>query len=117
MRLEMNGALSSSKRNKHIHTRYFFVTNWIEMGEVGIVYCPTEEMWADVLNKPKQGRPFRLDRSHLMNVPIDYDDEMERAKTHLELLPSDEPSSSVQPAQRFGEKLYRRRVLGGSQNR
>ena len=73
-------------------------------------------MWADVLNKPKQGRPFRLDRSHLMNVPIDYDDEMERAKTHPELLPSDEPSRSVQPAQRFGEKLYRRSVLGDIQN-
>ncbi|KAL7533478.1 hypothetical protein ACHAXR_005258 [Thalassiosira sp. AJA248-18] len=78
----MNGALSSSKRTKHIHARYFFITNRIEMGEVETVYCPTEEMWADVFNKPKQGRPFRLNHSHLMNVPL-----MERAKTHPELLP------------------------------
>ena len=82
MRLEMNGALSSSSRTKHIHARYFFITDRIEMGELEVVYCPTEEMLADVLNKPKQGRPFRLDRSHLMNVPMDYDDELEREQTH-----------------------------------
>ena len=47
-------------------------------------------MWADVLTKPKQGGPFRLDRSHLMNVPINYDDDAERLKTHPLLLPLDE---------------------------
>ena len=35
MRLEMNGALSSSKRMKHIHARYFFITDRIDAGEVG----------------------------------------------------------------------------------
>ncbi len=47
-------------------------------------------MWADVLTKPKQGGLFRLDRSHLMNVPINYDDNAVRLKTHPLLLPSDE---------------------------
>ena len=117
MRLEMNGALSSSSRTKHIHARYYFITDRIEMGEVEVVYCPTEQMWADVLNKPKQGRPFRLDRSHLMNVPLDYNDEYERKRTHPELLPQDEPCNPVQPAQQFGERLYRRSVLGDIQNR
>ncbi|KAL7540479.1 hypothetical protein ACHAXR_011536 [Thalassiosira sp. AJA248-18] len=87
------------------------------MGEVEIVYCPKEEMWADDLNKPKQGRPFRLDHSHVMNVPLDYDDKMEHAKTHPELLPTHDPSSLVQPAQRFDEKLYCRSVLSDLQNR
>ena len=52
-----------------------------------------------------------------MNVPMDYNDEIERERTHPELFPTDEPSSPVQPAQQFGEKLYRRSVLGAIQNR
>ena len=47
-------------------------------------------MWAGVFTKPKQGGPFHLDRSHLMNVPINYDDDAERLKTHPLLLPLDE---------------------------
>ena len=48
-------------------------------------------MWANVLTKPKQGGPFCLDRSHLMNVPINYDDDAERGlKTHPLILPMDE---------------------------
>ena len=47
-------------------------------------------MWANVLTKPKQGGPFRLDRSHLMNVPINYDDDAKHLKTHPLLLPLDE---------------------------
>ena len=34
-------------------------------------------MWADILNKPKQGKSFREFRSELMNVPLDYDDDAE----------------------------------------
>ena len=44
-------------------------------------------MWADVLNKPKLGRPFRLDRGFLMNVPVDYDNTEELLRTHDDLLP------------------------------
>ena len=49
-------------------------------------------MWSDVLNKPKQGLPFRTDRAMLMNIPVNYDDDEERAKTHAKLLP--EPAGS-----------------------
>ena len=37
--------------------------------------------------KPKQEKSFRIDRNKLMNVPIDYNDELERANTHPDLLP------------------------------
>ncbi len=47
-------------------------------------------MWANVLTKPKQGGPYRLNHSYLMNIPINYDDYVERAKTHPLLLPQDE---------------------------
>ena len=47
-------------------------------------------MWSNILNKPKQGPPFKKDRSILMNVPVDYDDEVERKATHPGLLPTGE---------------------------
>ena len=90
MQLEVNGTLSSSKRTKHIKARYFFIKDKIESGEVSVEYCPTEMMWADVLNKPKSGRPFRLDRSYLMNVPVDFDNTAELLRTHDDLLPRED---------------------------
>ena len=44
-------------------------------------------MWVDMNTKPKQGTPFRVDRSKMMNVPENYDDEIEKANTHPLLLP------------------------------
>ena len=40
-----------------------------------------------MLTKPKQGVAFRVDRSHLMNVPEDYDNDEEQDCTVQELLP------------------------------
>ena len=51
-----------------------------------VQYCPTEMMWVNILNKPKQGMSFRKDWAMLMNCPIDYDDAVKRAHIHLELL-------------------------------
>ena len=84
--------MSSSKRTKHIKARYYFIKDKVEEGEVEVQYCPTDKMWSDVLNKPKQGLPFRTDRAMLMNIPVNYDDDEERAKTHAKLLP--EPAGS-----------------------
>ena len=36
-----------------------------------VEYCPTEEMWADVLTLSLQGRTCRTQRSMLMNMPAD----------------------------------------------
>ena len=45
-------------------------------------------MWCDALNKskPKQGGSYILDRIHLMNVPIEYDNDVEHRNIHQELL-------------------------------
>ena len=59
--LTLNGTFLFSKRTKHIKARYFFIKDKIKEGEVEIRYCSTEKMWSDVLNKPKQGAPFRKD--------------------------------------------------------
>ena len=46
------------------------------------------------MNKPKQGAPMRKDRAQLQNVPIDYDNQVERKLTNPKLLQFelDEPS-------------------------
>jgi hypothetical protein len=35
-----------------------------------VEYCPTKEMWLDVLAKPKQGHDFYFMWSKLMGCPI-----------------------------------------------
>jgi hypothetical protein len=90
MQLCVNGSALSSKRTKNIKCRYFFIRDKIANGDVEVRYCPTETMWADVLTKPKQSGPFCLDRSQLMNITEDYDDEVESTNTHPLLLPKDE---------------------------
>ena len=79
--LAENGRQSSSKRTKHIKAKYFFIKDKIKNGDMSLTYCPADRMWADVLNKPKQGRLFREFRSHLMDVDLDYDDVRERLAT------------------------------------
>ena len=80
MRLALNGSMSSSYRIKHIKSWYYCTKDKVEEGEVDIRYCPIEQMWSDVPNKPNQGAPFRKDRAILMNTPIDYDDRVELLK-------------------------------------
>ena len=51
--------------------KYFFITDRIHHGEVKVEQMPTDQMWIDVYTKPKQGRPFRVDRSEMMGCPVD----------------------------------------------
>ena len=46
-----NGRLSSAK---HIKAKYFFLQHSYNAGEIGLQYCSTEQMWADILTKPLQ---------------------------------------------------------------
>ena len=58
----------------------------VDGGVVKIKNEPTDIMWCNILNKPKQGSIFREFRGHLMNVPINYDNNAERLHTHPLLL-------------------------------
>ena len=70
--LENNGKMSSKKGGtKHVKMKYYFITDRVQHGEVVVEHMPTEQMWIDVNTKPKQGRPFRVDRSAIMGCPID----------------------------------------------
>ncbi len=87
MRLAVNGSFLSSKRTKHIKARYYFIKDKIKEGEVDVRYCPTTEMWSNVLNKSKHGTPFKKNQAMLMNVPIEYNYLVKVKMTHPDILP------------------------------
>src|SRR5210317_1889419 len=68
--LETNGRSSAGKRSRAINIRYFFVTDQVELGNVSVVYMPTDEMWADFMTKPLQGEKFRKFRALILGEEI-----------------------------------------------
>ena len=70
-------------------------------------------MWVDILTKPKQGTPFKKDKELLQNVTIDYDDEVERKRTHPVLLPChDTHNKKNMDNQQAKPVFHHRNVLG-----
>ena len=65
-----NGRFSSGKKTKHIKAKFFFIKDRVDSGEIRVIDCPAEEMWADVLTKPLQGMAFRSMRAQLMNCAL-----------------------------------------------
>ena len=59
IRLEMNGKRSSSKRTRHIKTRYYLITDRIMKQEASVEFCPTFYMIGDYFTKALQGSQFR----------------------------------------------------------
>ena len=68
MLLETNGRASSSKRTRHIEIRYYYVADRVAKGDLRVVWCPTDEMIADFLTKPLQGKAFVKFRDLLMGA-------------------------------------------------
>jgi hypothetical protein len=91
-----NGYVSSSKRTKHIKAKYFFIHHFHNSGELDLQYCPTEQMWVDILAKPLQSANFCLMRAFLMNCPIDYSGVLSMAPTPVPtLVPTSLPNSKL----------------------
>ena len=70
--LEINRRFSSTRKTKHVKAKFFFIKDRIDDGEIKVVDCPTEDMWANIETKPLQGKGFRIMRAHLMNCAVDY---------------------------------------------
>ena len=70
-------------KTKHIKAKFFFIKDIVDSGEIRVIDCPAEEMWADVLTKPLQGMAFRSMRAQLMNCAINYEDEEEKTPPRL----------------------------------
>jgi hypothetical protein len=64
--LERNGRALSGKPTRHINIQYFFISDWVNMKEVSLHWCPTKEMVADFWTKPLQGSHFRKLRDYIM---------------------------------------------------
>ncbi len=58
MLLETNGRALNSKRTGHIVIWYYYVADQVAKGDLRVVWCPTDEMIADFLMKPLQGKVF-----------------------------------------------------------
>ena len=66
--LENNGRMSCGKGTKHIHIRYFFITDRINRKEIKVQHCPMQEMIADYFTKPLQGALFEKFRDLILGV-------------------------------------------------
>jgi hypothetical protein len=69
--------MSNGKKTKHIKTKFFFIKDRVDDGEIKVIDCPTKEMWADIMTKPLQGTAFQVMRAELMNCPVNYEDPAE----------------------------------------
>ena len=69
--LEVNGKFSSSKQRKHTKTRYFFIKDIIEKGDVEVTFCTNEYMWPGLLAEAKQGKALHEYGLVLMNFLFD----------------------------------------------
>jgi hypothetical protein len=72
--------MSSGKKTKHIKAKFFFIKDRVDDGEIKVIDCPTEEMWADIMMKPLQGMAFRTMRAELMNCPVNYEEPEENVE-------------------------------------
>jgi hypothetical protein len=113
-----NGRMSSGKKTKHTKAKFFFIKNRVEDGEIKVIDCPTEEMWADILTKPLQGMAFRTMRAILMNCPVNYEEAEERTtikktiKTNANCFPTKKTVSLKPPG--AGASHTPQECVGGS---
>ena len=85
--------MSASKNSKHIKNGFFLITDKIAQEELEVQHKGTDEMWADMNTKPLQGMKFQVMRAQVMGIAVEYDDNMERRRTHPPLMPKVEPTS------------------------
>ena len=98
--LETNGKFSSSRKNKHIKEKFFFIKDKVDSEEVKIVDCPAGVMWADVLTQPLQGTELRKMRAQLMNCAMKYiDGEESPTKKRKTLIDQTSHQDAIQTVQ------------------
>jgi hypothetical protein len=63
----IRGVLSSNLRAKHISIRLAWIQDLLNSGRLELIYCPTEDMLADILTKPLVGKSFERLSKRLLN--------------------------------------------------
>ena len=85
--LANNGRRSADKKSKHAKNLNLLITDKVHQENPQIRYMLTGEILADYQSNTHQGKLFCTMRAHLMNFPIDYDDDKECRKTLSIFLP------------------------------
>ena len=57
----------NAQRTRHIKVRYFWIKDYIDVGELELTYTPTDSMLADALTKPLRPQIFVKMRDFLLN--------------------------------------------------
>lgn len=69
--IDFIGIERQSRQSKHIDTRMCFARDLVEKGTVRILYCPSEEMKADILTKPLGGtKQLKFSKAMGLEVPV-----------------------------------------------
>ena len=56
------------KRSKHIDVKFHLVRDHVLRGDISVVYCPSEFMFADTLTKPLGENKFKMMRDTLLGL-------------------------------------------------
>ena len=110
------------KNSKLVKNGFFLITDKVAQGDIEIRHMGTKEMWADINTKPVQGHLFRIFRTEMMGVLIDYDDDAEQKCTHHLLLPKVEDKMVSQKDGDLLEKIgvalpNKKETLHGKKNK
>jgi hypothetical protein len=110
--LENNGRMSCGKGSKHIHIRYFFVTDRINKREIRVEHCPTKEMIADYYTKPLQGSLFQKFRDLVLGIKLeDVNEYKESYKATLKDFGLDERNMATSnPQECVGNKIEESKI-------
>ena len=103
--LAKNGRMLAGENSKHIKNNFLLITDKVTERELDIRYMGTKSMWRNVNTKPVHGVLFRIFRSEMMGVPVEYDDDVERSSTHPLLLTIIETESVSFPDGDILEKI------------
>jgi len=68
MKFMTNGKVSSTKRTRHINIRFFEIKDYVDQMEFELEFCSTDDMWADFMSKPLQGKKFFDHRKSIMGL-------------------------------------------------
>ena len=83
----MNSRLLAGNNSKHIKNRFFLITDKVTQGDLSIQHMGTKNIWANVNTKSVQRLLFRKFCHKLMGVPVEYDDDVKKRKTHPMRMP------------------------------
>jgi hypothetical protein len=66
----LNRGRPASAASRHFNIRLFWLKDYIDRGELEVVYCPDIDMLADTLSKPEFGARFKDHRALLMGLNL-----------------------------------------------